>query len=163
MGPFSPSPAQLPIALLEGHGRRRSPNSHPDPLLSSSNHSRGFHLRHLSLCAQTCIGISNLFSGKDLGSGLSTMWRTVRVASVGVHPQPGWPDLLSYSMSCRTCQKGFCIGVSWKDKASSPLSSVASVKRQLASHLLLAYPPHPPSAPSLPLLFLQSSPLFQKD
>lgn len=83
------------------------------------------------------------------------MWRTLRMASVRVQPQPGWPDLLSYFMSCRTCQKGFCIGVSWKDKASSPLSSVASVKRQLASHLLRAYPPHPMRAPSLPPLLYQ--------
>lgn len=36
-------------------------------------------------------------------------------------------------MSCRTCQKGFCIGVSWKDKACSPLSSVAFSKHQPAS------------------------------
>lgn len=46
-------------------------------------------------------------------------------------------------MSCRTCQKGFCIGVSWKDKACSPLSSVASSKHQPA--------PPPPTAPSLPV------------
>ncbi len=64
----------------------------------------------------------------------------IHYGAVIATPQPGWPDLLSYSTSCRTCQKGFCIGVSWKDKACSPLSSVAFSKHQPAS----LSPPPPP-------------------
>lgn len=70
-------------------------------------------------------------------------------------PQPGWPDLLSYSTSCRTCQKGFCIGVSWKDKACSLLSSVAFSKRQPAS--LSLSPPSAPPPPLVPVFLFQFS------
>lgn len=56
-------------------------------------------------------------------------------------------------MSCRMCQNGFCIGVSWKDKACSPLSSVAFSKHQPPS---LSLSPLCPPLPSLSLCFFSS-------
>lgn len=83
---------------------------------------------------------------------------------VNVTPRLSWPDLLSYSVSCRMCQKRFCIGVCCKDKAWSPLSSVAFSKHQPASPPLPythTHNPHPPIPPPPKSPYSSvSSPLF---
>lgn len=84
-------------------------------------------------------------TSSNLLSFVSWILPSICSGEVTATPKPSWPDLLSYSVSCRMCQKRFCIGVSCKDKAWSPLSSVAFSKHQPAS-----FSPSPPNAPPSP-------------
>lgn len=158
-GPILPLAGSVTESLVGGTRKPSVPTLPPWPKQLASNHTEA-HLRLLFTHGHTCMHkhakiacqqINSTFAAQGLKvykvfrlsySPLHYVFTTIPCGALPYRicygaltatPQPGWPDLLSYSMSCRTCQKGFCIGVSWKDKACSPLSSVAFSKHQPAS------------------------------